>query len=193
MTIRATRILLFLVLIISARLCATEWAYLETEAFQSRYATAAFLLRDCTEIVEIGGYKTPISGWTAPHQFVTVIDPLTPPHTKGLAKHLPISFQDWDKNLQAPENFGLLILGMDLQGFSENDWNTLYTLIDRAQRVVIGFPTSWKPSKKQFQKILEHTGKKIALQMQFDFSNNDFSQLKNSWPPRTIRALYVLD
>ena len=91
---------------------AEEWPYLLSEPLKSRYAVASYLLRDCDEIIEIGGYKTPISGFVLDKK-VTVIDPKTEPKNDKRVRHFPVPFQDWDNQITSL-NYGVIILGLDL-------------------------------------------------------------------------------
>ena len=52
-----------------------NWPYLELEPFKIRSVLAAHFLKDCSEIVELGGYKTPISDFVTGKK-VTVLDKL---------------------------------------------------------------------------------------------------------------------
>ena len=60
--------------------------YLLTEGAMSRYVLAAHYVRDCQSVIEIGGFKTPITRFlTRVPEQVLVVDPLIPPYT---ATHL---------------------------------------------------------------------------------------------------------
>ena len=57
-----------------------EHNFYEHHAFKSRYVIASHHLRKCKHIVEIGGYRTPITGFlTSRHESVTVLDPYVKP------------------------------------------------------------------------------------------------------------------
>ena len=84
-----------------------EHNFYEHHAFKSRYVIAAHHLKHCRHIVEIGGYRTPITHFlTSQHASVTVLDPYVKPvanHSLNGAeckvRHLPMMFEDFEKHL----------------------------------------------------------------------------------------------
>lgn len=178
-----------------------EWKYLESPAFATRYVLAAHFVRQCRSVVEIGGAKTPIDQFLAgDHDAILVIDPLIRESHQEvwrgkpcLVSHLRARFQDLEWSLPPEAEFGLVMLGMEFQGLAEQDWQTLFQLIERARVTVIEFPLSWEPSRQQFQSICAHTATRIALRAALDLDGNDFGNLENSWPPRADRTIYVLE
>ena len=94
-----------------------EWDYLVSEVFQSRHLVAAYYLRNCSHILEVGGYKTPITNYLyGEHESVTVVDPrIEPFHAETLndrpclVRHLPLKLQDYHST--GNEN-GFVFLGM---------------------------------------------------------------------------------
>jgi hypothetical protein len=63
-----------------AKMHRLEHNFYEHDAFKSRYVLAAHHLRHCRHIVEIGGYRTPISSFLrSQHESVTTIDPYIKP------------------------------------------------------------------------------------------------------------------
>ena len=94
---------------------AAMWSYLETESLKTRYAVAAFLLEGCATIVEVGGYKTPLSGFIpALDTQIVVIDPLvdeTPDTSDGRVRHLAYDFDDYDYSEWADTEYSVAFLG----------------------------------------------------------------------------------
>lgn len=173
-----------------------EWTYLTSEAFQTRYVLAAHFVKDCANIIEVGGYKTPITTFlTGKHDSVLVLDPLTEPYEAhmlygriGSVSHIPIGFGEAVINIENLGNYGLVMLGMAIR----DDHAKLFDLVKRAAVVVIEFPPDFEPSAKLFHAIISTTGRKIALQLGLDMTGNDFGDLSNSWHPRCQRMMYVL-
>lgn len=61
-----------------------EHNFYEHDSFKSRYVLAAHHLRGCRHIVEVGGYRTPISSFLNGHHLsVTTIDPYIRPYASG--------------------------------------------------------------------------------------------------------------
>jgi hypothetical protein len=58
---------------------------------------------------------------------------------------------------------------------------------------VIEFPYSWEPSRQQFAQICANTTTKISYRATLELDGNDYGDLRNSWPARTDRTIYVLE
>ena len=178
-----------------------DWKYLESEAFATRYVIAAHFVAPCRSVIEIGGSKTPIDLFlTGQHDSVVVLDPFiresyrTALNGKPCAvSHVRARFQDVDWHVPEAADYGLVMMGLEIQGLAPHDYETLYRLVNGARATVIEFPPSWEPSRKQFEMIEANTNTKVTLQMKVDFEGNDFGDLTNSWPPRCDRLIYVLE
>lgn len=166
-----------------------EWKYLWSEAFKSRSVLAAYFLRDCSTIIELGGYKTPISQFVSKDKKVIVIDPRTDPIDLDNTKHLQISFESWHGELEQP--YGVVILGIELHMQNEG-WHKLFNLIENSEIAVIEVPIEHCHSVDQFNIILQNTNKKITSKILLDLSGNDFGNLDGSAPPKTLRQINVL-
>lgn len=149
----------------------TLWPYLRDERYQTRYAVAAFLLRDCPLVVELGGYLTPISDFLRPGQRSIVIDPLMHPALET-AEHRRIlqRFQDVDVRPQTP--YGVCVLGLELH-MEEPGWERLYALLGAAMRVVIGVPVDYVHAVHQFAKIMNNTRLEEELVISMDLGGPD--------------------
>jgi len=169
-----------------------EFSNLELEIFKTRSAIAAYLLRDCEEIIEIGSYKCPIFNFVDNKKiFVTAIDPRTPALQTEQIKCLPILFQDWDIQLHS-QNYGVLLLGLDLH-MPTSGWEKLYKLINGAKRTVIEFPPDYKESVAKFERIIDNVNKHVTMTMLLDFSHNTFPNFEKSWGLFPTRKLCILE
>jgi hypothetical protein len=170
------------------------WPYLNTEVFKTRSVIAAYILRDCLEIIEIGGYKTPLSDFI-PNKKITVIDPKVIPKQTSLVQCLAISFKDWIGNA-TEQKYGVCILGLRLLDMNDQAWKKLYALINNAYRVVIEVPITYPPSTQQWNQMLPHINKKIIMQILLDLDNNNFKYVMpthpNYHPDYCKRLIYVL-
>jgi hypothetical protein len=172
-------------------LFSKEWVYLYSKAFKSRSAVAAYYLKDCQEIIEIGGFKTPISDFVT-GKIVSVIDPLIPPKQEGGVTHYPVVWREWLKE-PITSCYGVLILGFHLEGMCGEDWRRLYTMVNDSKITVIEFPRDFSPSADQVNELLQNTTKHITVKINLDFSGSDLGDLTESWPPYEKRTLYVLE
>jgi methyltransferase family protein len=178
-----------------------EWKYLSAGCFQSRNVLAAHFLKDCPTVVEIGGWRNSIDRFlTGRHRAVLVVDPLIRDHTRGelngapcRVRHIGARFQDLWWQIIRPGEYGLAMLGLDMEGLSDADTRVLWDLIDNAKTTVVEFPTSWAASRTQYDHLRAHTHVCERIRIALDLSNNDFGDLTNSWPARTDREMHVLD
>jgi hypothetical protein len=176
-----------------------QWGYLRSEAFSVRNVLAAHFVRDCPTVIEIGGWHTPIDRYLTGHQSsVVVVDPFIREATRDelngrpcCVRHVRARFQDLGWTVRAPD-YGLVILGLDLEGLSGDDEQALFELVRRARTTVIEFPTSWDPSREQYARLLAATSVDELVGARIDLAGNDFGDLTNSWPPRVERELHVL-
>ena len=165
-----------------------EWRYLESEALKTRYVLAAHYLRDCDTILEVGGYKTPITGFlTGDHNSVVVVDPLVAPskpastwrHVQALIEHHDVVGQ--------PEGF--LWLGMDA---SKRALRKIRPILLGCKVIVIEFPPRHMASVLAFRELLKRDEFEVTLKVRLDLSDNDFGDLTDSYEPHPVRELYVL-
>ncbi|RYE61622.1 MAG: class I SAM-dependent methyltransferase, partial [Oxalobacteraceae bacterium] len=128
-----------------------EWKYLESSAFASRYVLAAHWVGQCRSVIEIGGSRTPIDDYlTGDHSSVLVLDPFIREHRKATLRgkpcdvsHVRARFQDVDWYIPPGTDYGLVMLGLEIQGMNEYQHRILYQLVDGAKVTVIEFPPSW--------------------------------------------------
>ncbi len=178
-----------------------DWKYLESEAFATRYVIAAHFVEPCRSVIEIGGSKTPIDLFlTGHHDSVIVLDPFIRESRRAAlngrpcaVSHVRARFQDVDWHVPDGADYGVVMMGLEIQGLEPQHYERLFQLVSQAKVTVIEFPPSWEPSQKQFDLIRSNTKTKVALQMKLDLEKNDFGDLTNSWPPRCDRMIYVLE
>lgn len=163
-----------------------EWPYLTAEALQTRYAITSYLLRDCDTIIEIGGYRTPISQFVT-DKTVIVIDPKIEQKISEKVVHLPLKIQDWDFSIESA-NYAVVILGMDLH-LDEKGWKKVLELIHGSKRTILEFSDSYKPARQQFQYICENTSKNRTVCVKLDLSENDASPYPEFYPYRNLYCL----
>ena len=165
-----------------------HWKYLYSEAFKLRSAIAAYLLRDCPTNIELGGYKTPISGFVN-DKTVFSMDPRTEELHDGNIHHLPIRFQDWQWEPIKP--YGVVMLGLELH-MEEDAWKRLFTLIEESAATVIEIPNEHIHSVNQLDRILQNVSKTITTKVTLDLNGNDTGDLTGSAPPKYIRQIQLL-
>lgn len=175
------------------------WAYLESAAFQSRSALAAYFVRDCRSVVEIGGGKTPLDRFVFGRvEEVLVVDPFLRDLARDAADgqpavhHFQARIQDIALTWPDKAELGVVMLGFELLGLSDGDWHRIFELVNAARICVIEFPTSWDTSRHQFQRVRANTKLREIFQCRLDLAGNDVGDLTNSWPPRYDREFHVL-
>jgi len=169
-----------------------EWLYLETLPFKSRVILAADWLKICRNILDIGGYRTPIYHYLDPiSSKVVVIDPRI--ENQILCDWISIHGRWQDHFFEPRDEQGFLCLGLEIQAPSDC-WENFISFIDGCKRAVIGVAVDHIHSVNQFNRIRDGL-KKIELKytVGLDLSNNDFSHLKDSAPPYTNRRLYFFE
>jgi hypothetical protein len=170
-------------------------------AFATRYVLAAHFVNRCRSVVEVGGAKTPIDHFLDGTQDgVLILDPfIREGHADTLrgkpcaVSHVRARFQDVDWHIPPGAEYGLVMLGLEIQGLESRHYEALYQLVNRAKVTVIEFPPSWEPSREQFELIRNNTRTRVMFRTRLDLEGNDFGDLENSWPPRCEREMYVLE
>ena len=177
-----------------------EWKYLYSEPFKCRYALAAYLVRDCDPIFEIGGYMTPISDFIDGdnHKLVMVTDPKMRTSFNCIENNCEIrhyshrwpdvSFVDKD----FPKQYGLVVLGLELH-LTDTEWQKFYDLVRKSKKTVLGVVPDHIHSLNQYEQIVEATGARKTMEITLDLSENDFGDLTDSAPPKTTRRIVVLE
>jgi hypothetical protein len=178
------------------------WGYLDTSALQMRYVIAAHFVKDCGNIVEVGGYRrNAITNFlTGDHKSVTVFsldaefeeserDTLN--STPCTVKHI----RDYFQNYSLPaSDLGLVALGLEIHG----TLSPIYELLQRAKTAVIEVPIDHQPSVECLKQILSNAGARVRCHVSLDFSENepilrDELMQTNLNIPFWRRSLYVLE
>ena len=155
--------------------------YLLSEAAQARYAMAAFHLRDCDRILEIGGFKTPITAYLgAAAREVLVLDPKIEDfdsrelHGRPCrVRHRRCRYQDFDYAGLEP-GYGFVLLGYSVKYFSddperrEREWDCLVGLVGNARRAVIEYAVDWPLGADSVRDLLAACGKRIRVDLRLD-------------------------
>jgi hypothetical protein len=153
-----------------------QWRYLHSEAFSLRNVLAAHIVRDCPTVIEIGGCHTPIDRYLAgTHKSVLVIDPFIRDATRDSlngtpcqVRHVRARFQDLVWTVRREREYGLVILGLDLEGLSAADQETLFSLVRGARTTVVEFASSWDPSGRMYAAILAGAGVEELQRVRLD-------------------------
>jgi hypothetical protein len=137
--------------------------HLAAPVLTARHALAAHFLRGCPHIVEIGGYKTPITAYlTHQPQSVLSVDPKIEPLQRDelngapcRVRHVARKFQQVTMDLEA-YSYGLVMLGYSLKPYGERqpDADQLFGLIDLAARTVIDYMIDLARPEAQLPRLL---------------------------------------
>ena len=152
--------------------------HLAAPVLTARQALAAHFLHGCPHIIEIGGYKTPITPFlTHTPETVTSVDPKIEPlsidelHGEPCrVRHLACKFQEVDFDVE-PYDYGLVILGYSLKPFGDEapDGDRLAGLIDQAGLTVIDYMIDLERPEAQLPGLLNrgtlHQRHRIDMQM----------------------------
>lgn len=180
-----------------------EWHYLATPAFQTRYVLAAHYLDDLDDIVEIGGYRTPITGFLRrPKRSVTVLDPRVAPLQQDQllgqpcrVRHVPTLFQDFH---DWPERYGLALLGLDFELYELTRrqrhavLQQFEAVVRRADRIVVEIARDWPASRWLADWVQRTSGFHPTLRVTLTVEDPIEVDLNTSWPPIRKRTFRVL-
>ena len=176
----------------------TGWPYLDTPAFRLRGVIAGHLVRGCPQVIEIGGGRTSIEHFLhGPPADVIVLDPFVADREArgkdgSLVRHLRARFQDVDWEVRRPGDYALVLLGLELLDMGEEDFRTLFALIDRARLTVLEFSSTFATPREQFGLIRERTATDETFTCGLDLRGNDVPTSEQSWPVHFQREVHVL-
>ncbi len=159
--------------------------YLLSEGAKARYVLAAHYVRDQAHIVEIGGFKTPITAFlTRVPERVLVVDPLIAEYRGDelggvccRVEHVASTFQDYAFDLE-PGNYGLVLLGASMKHFSSDstqrqvETRKLVSLVENSAVAVLEFALEWSLGKDNITTILDNTRAEIIMQADLDLSQS---------------------
>jgi hypothetical protein len=141
---------------------------------------AAWFLRDCPLVIDIGCGATPLQPWCS--QPVTSISPDLPEGVAGFRGVV----EDWQLTPQS--EYGVCVLGCDLQSVASV--RRVKQLLDSSSAAVIEAAMEYKPSVDSACRLM--AGRLVRYAIDIDLSSVQMSLPSDSWPPRPHRRMWVL-
>lgn len=159
-----------------------DMGYLLSDGGQARAVLAAHHIRDCPHVVEIGGYKTPITKFlTRVPQSVLVVDPKVDRFSSTMlygkpcrVNHIAARFQDVEFDLEAG-SYGLVLLGCSLKfrgDSADSQWRKLFGLIENARLTVLEYGIDWQRGCDNVARILRATDISVRTTIDLDLRRN---------------------
>ena len=157
------------------------WGYLDTEALRTRYVLAAHFVRECSHVVEIGGYRGNVitSFLYGHHEQVTVFsldeefEEMEREELNGApcrVRHIRDYFQAHvEKTSATSRSLGVVVLGLELHG----DMQPLLALFKRSRVVVLESSADYPPSIATLDQILSAVPAHTICRIDLDFSANE--------------------
>lgn len=157
------------------------WGYLDTEALRTRYVLAADFMRECPDVVEIGGYRGNVitAFLHGRHQSVTVFsldeefEPLERAELNGApcrVRHVRDYFQSHADFIPANSSgLGVVILGLELHGELE----PVLQLMRRARVCVLEVAMDHPPGITAMDQILAAVPARTSCCIDLDLSGNE--------------------
>ena len=179
------------------RALMADISHLAGPAAPVRQLLAAYFVRECPHIVEIGGHLTPVTPFLIHHpESVLVVDPKVVPREEAelrgrpcRVRHVARKFQELTFDL-APYTYGLVMLGYSLKraGGREALGSKLIDLVDQARIVVIEWALQLERAALQVPHLLNRPG--LRQLCRIDFALED-GTIEHS--PYGQRRLVVLE
>ncbi len=159
--------------------------YLLCEGARSRYVIAAHFVRDCPVIVEIGGFKTPITAFLEriPER-VLVVDPIIEPyqgaelHGKPCRiDHVRATYQAFEFDLTSG-SYGLVCMGLSLKHFSAEsksraeEWRKLVELLDHSRTAVIECALEWPLGRECLEGLVAKSNSDVVMHADIDLRHS---------------------
>ena len=166
----------------------SHWYYLKHPAVRSRSMLAAAHLEDCSHILEIGGFGTPINEIVKDKQ-VTVIDPLIESCVGNNHVHIRGSFLDISP---PPGDYGLIALGMHFEPEDKSSWEHFAKFVKLSKRTVVEFASTFSPSRDIFNHLVDNLSFTEKLCIKMDFTENNMTGYDHGYPLFLERELWVL-
>ena len=165
------------------------WQYLTTEAYASRLMLAAGYVKGCPIIIELGGYKTPITPFLSyPFEKSINLDPLTESYSDEKTLFLPIDYREYDFSPYMKKDFALVMMRMEIP-YSQ----VLHNLVCSAKIIVIDYPVNHKVSLQLLDDILLRADLRKKIHLKMDLSCTPLELSKDSFPPYPQRESLVLE
>ena len=179
------------------RALMADISHLAGPAAPVRQLLAAYFVRECPHIVEIGGHLTPVTPFLVHHpESVLVVDPKIVPHDETAlngrpcrVRHVARKFQALTFDL-APYTYGLVMLGYSLKraGGSEALGGKLLDLVDQARIVVIEWALQLERAALQVPHLLSRPGLRQLCRIDFTLEDGTIEH-----SPYGQRRLVVLE
>lgn len=161
-----------------------RWEYLISKEYRLRHHICEYYLDYTLEfVIDIGAYKETISS----NDWVIPIDPL-----KTIKDSYHGTVAQWANehgDLLIKENYGVMALGLEIEGEDHKEWEAFSRIIDGAKVAIIEHSIEHAPSVQQFNMIMQTTNKRVTTLINFDFCDIDTP----GFVPHTKRQLAVLE
>ena len=157
------------------------WGYLDTDALRTRYVLAAHFVRECRQVIEIGGYRGNVitSFLRGRHDQVTVFsldeefEELERAELNGApcrVRHIRDYFQSHpEAAIPAIGRLGVVVLGLELQG----EMQPFLRLLKRSSVVVLESSADYQPSISTLEQILSAVPARTVCRIDLDLSANE--------------------
>jgi len=167
-----------------------RWEYLKAEPFLTRYVIAARWLRDCMEIIEVGGYQNCIADFLPRGQPYSVfaVDPLLE-WTGERAICIKKRIQDVDINEFRLSRYGLLMLGFDIMDESQDK---IVEMAKEAAIMVVEYPLRHLPSVRKVTDIITRANLEIKMRVLLNLEGNSVES-SEKYPPFWERQMFLLE
>lgn len=174
-----------------------QLAHLAGEAAHVRQAIAAHFLKNCADIIEIGGAGAPITNaLTHAPRSVLVVDPKITAFAAEELRGAPCRVRHVAAKLQqvtfdaAPGTYGLALLGLSLKPFGAKPAvpPELAALCDNARRIVIDYAIHFERSAGQLPALIGRGTLREVLRLDLRLSDPAISAT-----PYAERRLIVLE
>jgi hypothetical protein len=149
-----------------------------------RQVLAAHFVRECPNVIEIGGHIRPITPYlTHRPRSVLVADPKAEPfeaeELNGApcrVRHVARKFQEIRYDYQ-DRSFGLVMLGYSLKPFGAHEPlnGLLFSLIDHAKLVVVEYPPALERAASQVPRLLDREGVRVLCSFELLLEDPELS------------------
>lgn len=176
---------------------ADSLPHLAGPAAAVRQVLAAYFVRRCSHIVEIGGHIRPVTDFLT-HRPLSVlsVDPKTPAYEAETlnghpcrVRHVAKKFQEVDYDY-APGAYGLVLLGYSLKPFGTREplGRLLFSLIDNAGVVVIEYSPQLERATSQVPSIISRPT--LAVHCSFELELKDEAIGSSLFAKRRFHVLH---
>lgn len=149
-----------------------------------RPVLAAHFLRECPNVIEIGGHIRPITPYlTHRPRSVLVVDPKAEPfeaeELNGApcrVRHVARKFQEIRYDYQ-DRSYGLVMLGYSLKPYGDHEplSGLLFSLIDRAKLVVVEYAPALERAASQVPRLLAREGARVLCSVELVLEDGELS------------------